>query len=159
MSRTDREPIEDRFWRKVKKTKSCWLWIGSKTPKGYGQINKGGHNGRCVRAHRLSYEIHHGPIPQGKLVCHRCDNPGCVNPDHLFLSTPAGNTADMMSKGRENPPVGERNGSAKLTCAQILEIRKMYANGEGSMRHIAEIFGVGHDHICRIINRKKWKHL
>lgn len=87
----------ERFWSFVEKTDSCWLWTGAKHPKGYGIFHL---RGRTPRAHVLSWILHHGPVPRGLCVLHRCDNPPCVNPDHLFLGTPQDNTDDMTRKGR-----------------------------------------------------------
>lgn len=86
-----------RFWAHVDKSGGCWVWLGTRHGKGYGHVKSGG----VVRkAHRVSWEMVHGPIPDGLLVCHRCDNPPCVRPDHLFLGTARDNTQDSISKGR-----------------------------------------------------------
>lgn len=89
-----------RFWKRVRKDDgddACWEWIGKSKAMGYGQLKYGN---RIVSAHRFSYEIHVGPIPDGLFICHKCDNPPCVRPDHLFAGTPQQNTSDMFSKGR-----------------------------------------------------------
>lgn len=90
-------PLETRFWQRVEKTDGCWRWTGPLHAFGYGLIWRGGNN---VGAHRISWEIHVGPIPDGLFVLHRCDNPPCVRPDHLFLGTQADNIHDMVAKGR-----------------------------------------------------------
>ncbi len=89
--------IDEKFWQKVDKTNSCWLWKGGKDIYGYGRLRVPGHN---LLAHRISYELHHGPIPKEMLILHKCDNPPCVNPAHLFLGTQETNNKDAKSKGR-----------------------------------------------------------
>jgi hypothetical protein len=91
------EPPAVRFWRNVQKTADCWVWTGARSGAGYGQINI---NDVLVFTHRFSWELHHGPIPDGLLVCHHCDNPPCCNPAHLFLGTPSDNMVDKIRKGR-----------------------------------------------------------
>ena len=93
-------PIKDRFLAMVKKTKGCWIWTGFKNPKGYGNIQKGRRGGRPLMAHRVAWEIYFGEIPEGMQVLHKCDNPSCVRPGHLFIGTAQDNTDDMINKGR-----------------------------------------------------------
>lgn len=93
----------------------CWWWMGYRNPKGYGRLSVGG---RQVMAHRYSWESVYGPIPDGKMICHHCDNPACINPDHLFLSDAAGNAADRDKKGRFKPHSRERYQAMQLKCAK-----------------------------------------
>jgi len=92
-----RIPLVDRFWSKVKPQKGCWLWLGKKNALGYGILDPN------IRAHRIAWELMRGPIPNGLCVLHCCDNPGCMNPDHLFLGSQLDNIDDMVSKGRQRP--------------------------------------------------------
>lgn len=94
------DPVE-RFWKKVKKSEGCWEWLAVVSSRGYGTFSL---NYKSVSAHRYSYQLHFGEIPDGLLVCHTCDNPRCVNPDHLFLGTSLDNNHDMIKKGRSKPP-------------------------------------------------------
>lgn len=102
-------PLLERFWSKVEKTESCWIWVGSKSVKGYGQIQRGPRkDARPLQAHRVSWQLAYGSDPGEMLVLHKCDNPSCVRPSHLFLGTPHDNSMDMRSKkrsrGQENQP-------------------------------------------------------
>ena len=104
-------PIEERFHDKYipEPNSGCWLWMGAISNTGYGNLGKGGRGGGAIWAHRLSYEIHKGPIPEGKFVCHKCDVSSCVNPDHLFLGDNSENMRDCYKKKRhtrKNKPKG-----------------------------------------------------
>jgi len=133
----------------------CWAWHGW-TDSGYGYGRVKAH-GASWQAHRLSWTVHHGPIPDGLCVCHTCDNPICVNPAHLFLGTQADNVADMIHKGRRVNLVGEKNGKSKLTWDDVCEIRRLYATGECSQPALGRQFGVCHSTIGRIVRGEYWR--
>lgn len=153
-----REPgtPEERFWRKVEKRDpdECWEWAGIK-PGTYGMI---WCNGSQEMAHRFSYELHKGPIPVGLVVMHSCDNPPCCNPNHLKVGTHADNAWDKASKGRCNvPPLhGMASGMAKLTDAQVLEIRAIKGM---TQKQIAQKFGVCLATVSNILARRTWAHI
>jgi hypothetical protein len=155
-----RIPLETRFWKNVKKghQDECWEWKGPKNLDGYGDILI---ERKHIGAHRVSYEIHCGPIPNGLWVLHKCDNPPCCNPNHLFLGTARDNIHDMMSKGRssnKNKALGSQNGKSKLAESDITDIRQQFSNGT-PYRHIAKSYNVSVSCICDIIYRKTWKHV
>ncbi|AUR94122.1 hypothetical protein NVP1191O_63 [Vibrio phage 1.191.O._10N.286.52.B4] len=144
--------VEERFFNRFKKDHSgCWLWVSHCDKDGYGILPA---TGAAVRAHRLSYEIHKGPIPHGMVICHSCDNPSCVNPDHLFSGTTKDNCQDMLSKGRDKM-VGSRNNKAKLTEVQVTEIR---SSGR-SKYELAETYSVSVSTIKQIRRNKSWRHV
>lgn len=151
----NRVPVIERFWRNVQKTETCWLWMGSKTNGGYGQITD--DFDRNLRTHRCSWEIHFGPIPDDMHILHTCDNPACVNPDHLFLGDDTSNYADSRAKNRHAH--GERHGQAKLTEPAVLSIRAEYAAGGISMQRLADKHHVSQNAIRRICNGDTWRHL
>jgi len=145
----------------------CWIWTGYLDRYGYGVYCTGSYKAktrRHIKAHRLSYELFCGPIPEDHLVCHKCDNPCCVNPDHLFVGTWRDNVEDMMTKGRHviggKPHRGEKNGKAKLTAADVDFIRRSHVphirKGEGSTSNLAARFGVGRTAIQRIVRGQSW---
>jgi hypothetical protein len=143
-------PDHIRFWRRVEKTDGCWIWTGGMTTSGYGAFKKG-------YAHRFSLELRIGRVLSRKeFACHRCDNPRCVNPDHLFVGSALDNTRDMFAKGRDAS--GERKGTAKLKEADVLAIRSAAASGE-THESIAARYVVCRRHISAIVSRRFWRHI
>lgn len=157
----------ERFWEKVNKTETCWLWTANKNNMGYGLFRPGGLASKRL-AHRISYEMENGPIPEGMCALHRCDTPACVNPAHIFLGTKKDNVADMDAKGRRvigwnpnnKPPIykGSKNPQAKLTEEKVLEIRARLASG-AFVRALAREFRVDRKTLMRIRDRESWKHI
>ncbi len=155
--RIARNPPEARLMRRVEfeMNTGCWLWTGSTNNEGYGKIGIGG---RLFLTHRVSYEMHKGPIPPGRLALHKCDTPACCNPDHLFLGGFSDNHWDMRRKGRANYTLGEDRPSAKFRSADIPVIRQRVARGETCGR-VATDYGVTQGSIRAIVTGRSWKHI
>jgi len=158
--------LEERFWEKVKKQEGgCWLCGGTDNGDGYkciSTVKDRKYTNHYV--HRLSWEIHFGPIPEDLCVCHHCDVRDCVNPNHLFLGTIAENNKDMKRKGRNrsggSQHKGERHPNSKLNDWQIRIIRRLGRMENPLVRRsIANVFGVWQATITKIINREIWKHI
>ena len=153
-------PLEERFWEKVDKAgpDDCWLWNAGRTVFGYGAIGSKGR-GKILLAHRVSWELANGPIPDGLHCLHRCDNPPCVNPAHIFLGTQTDNNADMRAKGRAGH--GDVKGSAvrtsKLTEDEVIRIRAL--SPALSFKTLGAMFGVTPQNISHIVNRRWWRHI
>lgn len=149
------QPLADRLWSRAERVPSgCMEWQGAQNRDGYGQIRRGRRHEGMLGAHRAAWEVAHGPIPEGLPVLHRCDNPPCVNPVHLFLGTNDDNMADKVAKGRQSHTRGESHGAAKLTDAQVAEIRDLYSQG-WTQRRIASIFGCSQPHVSVLVNHLK----
>lgn len=154
-----RKPLADRFWAKVEKAgeDDCWPWISTKNRGGYGAIGLGGKAEGKDMAHRVSYRLHFGDIPEGKWVLHSCDNPSCVNPKHLRIGTPLENTFDAISRARfVNPPKqdGEKNIKAKLKLEDVQYVR---AHPEIKATFLAAKYGVDVSTIHKIVSGVTWR--
>lgn len=165
--------IEDRFWSQVDKNgpiipyigTPCWIWIGTNSSTGYGEF---GANKDHYSAHRFSYQLHYGEIPNGFLVCHKCDNRPCIRPDHLFAGTQSDNIKDMYKKGRQNKnpkprnpecvPRGERHHKTQLTTEKVIYIRELHESGM-SQREIARQLKIHHATVGHVVRREVWKHV
>lgn len=161
--------LSERFWPRVQKSSGCWEWLGSRFKNGYGRLMV---NKKRVKAHRVAFELLNGPIPAGRLVCHTCDNPTCVRPDHLFLGTNATNSADMVRKGRqatrangrhvsvkapERVPRGPQGPRIRLTPEQVREIRTRYASGGTTQRALGAEYGVSRSTVNALVRRISWR--
>jgi hypothetical protein len=152
----------ERFWSKVDKKKSlifyggsrCWEWTGGHITKGYGMFFVGFNN---KGAHVVSYEIHFGTVPSGMYVCHNCDNPGCVNPSHLFIGTADDNNKDKVKKGRQ--AVGTKTKSSKITERDVMAIREMYSSGDFTQQAISDKFKIKRRQVSHIVRREHWRHI
>lgn len=150
------EPWETRLWKNVireEHPKGCWLFKLKANVKGYPLLKR---NGKEERVSRLMWEFHHGPIPEGLQIRHTCDNPKCVNIDHLLTGTAQDNANDRVARNRTVK--GEKHSNAALTETQVREI--MALKGKGMLlREVAEMFGVGMTTICELWKGKRWKHV
>lgn len=133
----------------------CWAWTGHKDRDGYGITWV---KPKTIKAHRLIFNLIRGPIPSGMLVCHKCDNPGCVNPEHLFLGSNSENIQDSISKGRW--ACGESKCGSKLTDGDVKEIRRLYDSGAQTPKQIAAQFqNVSYRLVWLVCRRKAWRHV
>ena len=142
------------FWNQSERVGECLEWQRAKDSNGYGVLRIGESQ---YRAHRIAWQLWMGDIPKGMVVIHKCDNRVCLDIHHLRLGTQADNMADMVAKGRQ--PKGESHCRAKLTEEDVRDIRRRYATGNYLQREIAKAFGVNQDTVCKIVNRKTWRHV
>lgn len=163
----------ESFWARVNKTESCWLWISTLWPSGYGRVRV---HQKDSKAHRVAWILTHGAIPEektypGMCVLHKCDVRACVNPEHLFLGTSADNMADKTAKGRqskgpehrkkvfESAPKGSQHPLALLTEEQVREIRVFTPRVRGYRKLLAERYGVSVHTISHVVSERGWRHL
>lgn len=135
------KPPVERFWRYVEKTDGCWLWAGGLHKKGYGTFHWKQDGTTGHGAHRFSYILHYGPLEPGMYVCHHCDNPRCVRPDHLFAGTNIDNMLDAQRKGRLSGNKTGRTRHSRLTWAQVQDIAARRRSGE-TMSAIGDRYGI-----------------
>ena len=149
-------PPAEHFWAQVKilGPDDCWEWQGGKSRKGYGHARFDDHT---VAAHRVAWILTHGPIPESLQVLHKCDNPPCCNPAHLFLGTNADNMADKIAKNRQ--PHGTKIPLAKLNEQQVIEARQCYAEGGISIAALAREYGVNRITMKNALQRHTWRHV
>lgn len=169
MVRLGRQPVtlSERFWPKVNiNPDGCWLWTGARSGNRYGLIRgEGGRHSKNEVAHRASWTLVYGPIPEGLWVLHRCDNPPCVRPEHLFLGDPTDNNRDTVAKGRmpktmNRFPVrrGSANQASKVTESDVRVIRELNAMGT-TQDELAARYGMTQSGISSIVTRRSWAHV
>jgi len=153
--------LEQLFFSKVAfGVSDCWFWVGCRDQTSYGRMRT--KNNNCQFSHRISWQMFKGIIPKGMKVLHKCDNPSCVNPEHLFLGTQNDNVQDMIIKGRMSSKKsfpGELNGYSKLKNFQVLEIREIYSKKTLNQYELARKYNVSSMTINRIVNNKLWRHI
>lgn len=158
-----------RFWKKVNKgtDNECWVWNARKNHDGYGEF---WYNNHTVKAHRMSWLLHNGLIPDDKCILHRCDNPPCVNPKHLWIGSLKDNTRDMISKSRQNfvgdfrhlprnDYHGEDRSNAKLNDEKVMLMRRLHKKSGLSTRKLAKMFSIGKSVAWSVIAQSRWKHI
>ena len=149
-------PMEQKLLRYVVSENGCWNWVATKDKQGYGMLSH--HRGKQIRAHRASYEFHVAKIPEGLLVCHSCDNPSCINPNHLFVGTPKENTRDMLDKNRRPVLRGERHPNAKLTNDQVSQIKQLRSENR-PLKEIASQFNISFQTVSSITKGTTWNRI
>lgn len=149
---------EERFWGRVERRgpDECWPWTLACDRQGYGRTVV---DGRDTSAHRNAYRLHYGQDPGELCVCHKCDNPPCCNPAHLFLGDQQDNVNDKVAKGRSHHPTGAKNPTTILTEDQVREIRRLRATTDLTIPQIAARYGVALSTVSHIIQRRNWPHI
>jgi len=153
-----KKTIQERFNEKVlpPNENGCMLWIGGKGKQGHGRFE---YNNRLGGAHRYSYELHIGEITKGMFVCHKCDIPSCVNPEHLFLGSPKDNMIDAKNKGRGNCGRFENHGSAKLSKEEVKQIRDLYNSNIYSQAELSRLYNIKPPAMGSIVHNKTWRNI
>jgi hypothetical protein len=146
----------EKFWSNATWQGECLVWNKDLHKDGYGQLT---YHRKYYLSHRLSWILTFGDIPKGLYVLHKCDNPPCINPNHLYLGTQQDNVNDMYSKHRDNNLFGSKHGMALLTEDQVREILKLYDTGTIQIKQLAERYGISKTGIYHIVHRENWKHL
>ena len=145
-----RKRFMDKF--EIDEKTGCWIWTASRDKDGYGFLK---FRGKQDKAHRVAWVLYRGEIPAGLIVCHTCDNPPCVNPEHLFIGTQKDNAMDKVGKNRSC--YGERVNTSKLNPTTVIRIRQLYKTGKYSQDRLAKLFGVYQSTIGRIVRGDTWK--
>ena len=150
--------VKNRFFSKTHRNDEtgCIEWTASKNARGYGKFSV---NGGWVMAHRFAFEFVNGEVPADEFVLHHCDNPSCVNSDHLYAGSKKDNAQDRETRRRGNHAKGTKHGRNKLFASQVLEIRDAFDTGKYSFRELGRIYGTDSKSIADIVDRKNWKHL
>ena len=151
-----RQSTVKRFWSKVDKSKDCWNWVACKDKDGYGVFNVNPQR-KYEKAHRFVYELEIGKILDGKIICHHCDNPSCVNPSHLYLGTYKSNAKDRQKRNRGRNQNGTKNHMAVLNWEKVRKIRAMWQSGNYTQKAIADYFNVSRGCVTGIIYNVNWK--
>lgn len=153
----NKQSIIDRFEKNfIKEDNSCWLWSSAKIKTGYGIFYKDRKN-KAIYAHRFSFELYKGPIVGNNKICHSCDNPSCVNPEHLWQGSQKDNLQDMYKKKRNNQPRGATCSSSKLTEKDVLFIREQKRLNTSTQKELSVKFGVAESTISRLLNGEHWR--
>jgi len=147
MPRWTKTPKERLLSRIEKQDSGCWKWIGTKNKKGYGMMV---YKGRIHASHRVSWQEFYGEIPEGMLICHKCDNPSCVNPDHLFVGSNQDNMDDMKQKGRASKSKDKQKSRRKISREKELEIIERYKTSNVTQKSLANEFGIALNHVRRL---------
>ncbi len=156
MRRYTPDEFRAAFWKRVAPSPGCWIWSGSRIHHGYGRVKR---DRRLELAHRVAWELVNGPVPEGSCVLHRCDNPPCCRPDHLFIGDQFANMDDRRVKGRGAHRRGSAHQNSKLTEADVLAARASVAAGTATIAELARQHAVTWTAVGLAVKGKSWRHL